>query len=163
MNQPSEPSHPGNPDQQPYSSAPPPEEEKSAWAIGCGGLEVFTGLVILGLLMLAAIPLFTPSTRDARLVEGEYMMSSLRISALAAYEKMGTPPRTLTGSLEEGGAEVEPPMLLGQYYHAEDRIGAPQQGYGKLTANPTPDHSRKRTGTMTFSWDTSVTEIEWKR
>jgi type II secretory pathway pseudopilin PulG len=160
MNQHDNPHHPGNPDHQPdvqpYSDLPPQKERMSCWVIGCVGLSV-----VFSLLIVAAIPLITSGTRGARQAEGESIMGVLRNSARVAYRRAGTPPRTLTGSLEEGGAGVEPDRLQGRYYQVEDRIGAPQQGYGKLTANPTPDHSDQPTGTMTFSWDTGVTELTW--
>jgi type II secretory pathway pseudopilin PulG len=161
MNQHDNPHHPGNPDHQSYSDFPPQKERMSCWAVGCIGL--FAAFILLGLLYVAVVPYFTSGVRDAKQLEGKYMMKALRNSALAAYEKMGTPPRTLTGSLEEGGAEVETTMLWGKYYYIEDRIGAPRDGYGSLTANPKSTASGEPIGTMTFSWDTGESEIEWSR
>jgi hypothetical protein len=171
MNQPSEPHSPGNPDHQsdlqPYTPPPPPEKGFPRWVlglIGCGWvLSILLGAGIVVVAFFTVIISITSGTQDPSQSEGAMLMGSLRNWARVAYEQTGTPPHTLTGSLEEGGAGVEPDRLQGRYYQVEDRISTPRQGYGSLTASPTPDYSRNPTGTITFSWDTGESEYEWSR
>ena len=54
-------------------------------------IELLIVVVIVGILALAAIPLITSNTRDARRAEGEQLLGSARDSARVEYAKSGAP------------------------------------------------------------------------
>lgn len=172
-NEPSPPQQPAGygapPPQQPHYGAPPygqyyppPKKGMPGWAwalIGCGGLlAVF---FIVGVLALAAIPLITTNTRDARRAEGEQLMAWMRNQAKVAYARMGTTPKTLMGDYDQGGSNVDPSQLQGTYFSVRDSIGAPSESHGELVCDPLQSPT-DGTGRMNFSWDDFGYDIRWE-
>jgi type II secretory pathway pseudopilin PulG len=150
----------GQPYQQQYY--PPPKKGMPGWAwalIGCGGL--FVVFIIVGILALAAIPLITANTRDARRAEGEHLMGSMRNHARVAYARTDTPPRTLMGDYDQGGSNVAPADLHGMYYSVRNSIGAPSDSRGELVCDPQESGS-DGIGRMNFSWYDSAYDIRWE-
>jgi hypothetical protein len=140
---------------------PPQKSGMPTWGwvlIGCGGL--FAVFLIVGILALAAIPLITTNTREARQAEGEQLLTSMRNRARVAYSRTSRPPVTLTGDASVGGAGMDYHELQGVYYTARDTIGAPSSSEGELYCDPI--HSGDGSGTMRFSWLDSRYMITWQ-
>lgn len=162
---------PNNPEQQPpaqYGALPqpgqqwppqyyaPPKRGMPGWAwvlIGCGGL--FVVFIIVGILALAAIPLITSNTRDARRAEGEQLMGSMRNHARVAYSKYGQP----FDSLADAGITEDD--RLGRYYAVNDEIGLEIPIHGEITCTPL-ESSTDGNGNMLFEWDSSAYQIHWE-
>jgi type II secretory pathway pseudopilin PulG len=168
MNQPGNQGHPDIPQGyaphagMQYPQAYPPQKQGIpgwGWAlIGCGGL--FVVFMIVSVLALAAIPLITSNTRDARMSEAEHLLGSARNLARVRYSKFGEPPHSLTGPYDRGGADVPEYELQGMYYQVEDRVTTPYPGYGGLTATPHYAGSDP-TARMEFSWNTGESDLAW--
>jgi prepilin-type N-terminal cleavage/methylation domain-containing protein len=83
-------------------------------------IELLIVVVIVGILALAAIPLITANTRDARRSEGEQMLGSVKNQGKVAYAKLGTnKPSSIVGQLgttPPTGWNVELTQLTGKYY-----------------------------------------------
>jgi hypothetical protein len=83
---------------------PPRKRGMPGWAIALIVVGVLF-FFIIPILALAAIPLITSNTRDARRAEGEQMLGSFTGLVRVAYAKQGTHTgiRTLTGDMRYGG------------------------------------------------------------
>lgn len=137
---------------------PPPKKGMPGWAIALIVVAVFM-FVVLPILALAAIPLITTNTSEARQAEGEHMLGSAKNMARVAYAKTGRVPMRLTGTIEMGGADMAPIELDGKYYRVEDRVGAPSSSEGELYATPkNPD----KTGTLRFQYAGGEGKFSWK-
>lgn len=129
-----------------------------AWALIIGGVFLF---LILPIMALAAIPLVTSNTSEAKQAEGEQLMGSLKNSARVVYAKTGIEPTRLTGPIGRGGAGcgVSPMELDGQYYRVEDRIHKPMAGTGELYAKPV---TRGKEGTLRFQYNGGEGKFTWR-
>lgn len=117
-------------------------------------IELLIVVVIVGILALAAIPLITSNTRDARRSEGEQMMGSMKSQARVAYSKTGAAPATLTVC---GVAAAE---RTGKYYTVADAIAAGQGGYAaRVTANPVT--ASDGVGNLDFNWSGGDGAFTW--
>lgn len=153
------PPPPGQPWPQQYY--PPPKQGMPGWAwvlIGCGGLAVV--FIIVGILALAAIPLVTSNTRDARRAEGEQMMGTARNQARVAYSRTGRPVMTLTGDAQMGGAGVSAHDLIGRYYTVNDAIRSLGSDQAELSC--VPNQSTDGVGRTRFSWNQGGYDIRWE-
>ncbi len=154
---------PGMPPYPPqYQQYPPQKRGMPGWAwvliiLGVG----FAMLMVVGILALAAIPLITSNTSEARRAEGEYLLSALRNRARVAYLRTGNAPLRLTGPSDGVGCDVSRHELTGQYYEVEDRVGAPNDTHGELYASPLQTSTDGR-GTMTFHWQTGDATVSWQ-
>lgn len=119
-------------------------------------IELLIVVVIVGILALAAIPLITSNTRDARRAEGEQLLGSARDFCRVEYSKTSTVPANLNGA----GAGA----FTGKYY-AIDQSAAPGSGTGSynasLQAAPVATGSTDGTGTMYFIWASGNSSISW--
>lgn len=86
-------------------------------------IELLIVVVIVGILALAAIPLITANTRDARRAEGEQQLGSMKGQARVAFAKTGAVPSTLTDTYENGGCNVDAAELTGKYFAVDDSVG----------------------------------------
>lgn len=144
---------PGYP-QQGYQMGPPPKKRIPGWAIA---LIVVAGVFLflfISILALAAIPLITTNTHDARRAEGEQLMSSAMNQARVQYARTAEPALTLT---ECGMSSVE---RRGKYFIVDDPIGN-SGDYGVITCQPTRTDSDGR-GRLTFSWTRGDTQVSWE-
>jgi prepilin-type N-terminal cleavage/methylation domain-containing protein len=124
-------------------------------------IELLIVVVIVGILALAAIPLITSNTRDARRAEGEQLLGSTRNQARVAFARLGD---GLTGKLTDtyavGGANIQPTELVGQYFGVVDATldGASQTQV--LQADPglgNNGNDGDGVGVMEFVWATGAT------
>jgi type II secretory pathway pseudopilin PulG len=153
----------------PYPQYPPPKKGLPwwAWLLIVGGIG-FVCLMILGILALAAVPLITSNTRDARRSEGEQMLGSMRNQAKVAYAASRFPPVRLTGSRADGGCMVPPDQLAGKYFKVADQVGAPSASEGSLHASPNTTPPGQGVGSdgqgeLTFPWQGRMGEqIVWR-
>lgn len=130
-------------------------------------IELLIVVVIVGILALAAIPLITANTRDARRSEGEQQLGSMKGQARVAFAKVGTAPATLTGAmtLAGKGSGVNANELIGKYFAISDTIGVVSAG---VTANLTTTGTGASanvtgdgTGVLAFSWAGGDGTITW--
>lgn len=171
---------PGYPQQQPQHGQPPayqqpgspygmqpmpyyPPQKKGmpawAWVLIVGG--VLFAFLIVAILALAAIPLITSNTRDARRAEGEQMMQSAMGQARIAFAKTNFPPGRLTGSTDMGGADISPMELEGKYYRVDDAVGGDEEA-GELRCSPVSTPSDGN-GMLEFRWTDGQGKITWGR
>lgn len=135
--------------QMPYY--PQPRKGFPTWAI----VLIVVGVVfvfIVPIMALAAIPLITTNTHEARRAEGEQLMGSLKGLARVTYAKLGRHQdiQTLTGPVGAGGCGASPMELAGRYYSVDDRVLATQRG-AKLTARPNIG-TNGGNGYLEFDW-----------
>ena len=114
-------------------------------------IELLIVVVIVGILALAAIPLITANTRDARRSEGEQQLGSMKNQARVAFAKTGKVPATLTGSIDATGSGVAAAELIGKYFQVTDAIAGTAAAC-KMTATPAPTGTATDgTCTLTFA------------
>lgn len=118
-------------------------------------IELLIVVVIVGILALAAIPLITSNTRDARRAEGEQLMGSARDFSRVEYSKAGVAPANLAGA----GTNA----FKGKYYTVDQTAGPAASGVAgydvKLQATPTS--ATDGTGTIHFVWTSGNSSIQW--
>jgi hypothetical protein len=137
-----------------------PQQQKQgmpAWAwvlIICG---VGFAVLIVGILALAAIPLITSNTRDARRAEGEHLMGSARGVARVEYSKTAQPPLRFS-QITSGSFSMHD--LQGKYFHVDDAIGSKPGDRGEITCTPQQSPKDGR-GRMEFSWQDGNSQIFW--
>ncbi len=113
-------------------------------------IELLIVVVIVGILALAAIPLITANTRDARRSEGEQLLGSMKNRVKVAYTKTGALAAQLTGEMggTTNGCGVQSSELVGKYFSVTDSVG------GDLTAatltTTAPSTAADGQGTLTF-------------
>lgn len=148
--------------QAPYPMPYPPRKSGfPTWAIVL--ICAVVGLPILMILLLAAIPLFTSNSSEARRIEAESMLGTLKGEARVAFAKSGFPPTSLTAPYEGGGAGVPFAELQGKYFNVDDEIGMGGPGYGDsgiLTAHGI--NVADGTCTHKFRWEGGNGTFSWK-
>jgi len=122
-------------------------------------IELLIVVVIVGILALAAIPLITSNTRDARRSEGEQMMGSMKGQARVAFAKNGAAPTTLVGPIDTGGSGVSAGELTGQYYTVTDAVAAGTGFDASISA--TANNGTDGTGTHNFDWAGGNGDFVW--
>lgn len=144
--------------QQGYQMGPPqyyPPQKKGmpGWAIALIVGAVFM-FVVLPILALAAIPLITTNTSDARRAEGEQLMFSARNRARLAFARNSEIPVSFTA------AGVPRDMLEGHYYRVDDRIGGTST-QGEITCSPVQSPADGH-GRLSFNWtDGGGEQVHW--
>lgn len=128
-------------------------------------IELLIVVVIVGILALAAIPLITANTRDARRAEGEQMCGSLKNQARVAFAKAGT-VTTLTGAIDAGGSNVDSAELVGKYFEAQDGVGGGATAVSGRTIVVDPNTaaggvSSDGSGTLTFTMSGGDGTFAW--
>jgi prepilin-type N-terminal cleavage/methylation domain-containing protein len=114
-------------------------------------IELLIVVVIVGILALAAIPLITSNTRDARRAEGEQLLGSARDATRVQYSKNGTAPATISSFQTLAGFE-------GKYFKIVDTITATATT-GAISTNA--GAGSDGTGTITFQWASGQSTIVW--
>lgn len=116
-------------------------------------IELLIVVVIVGILALAAIPLITSNTRDARRAEGEQLLGSARDAARVEYSKTNTDTAVLAALAADATA------FTGSYFTVGTGAwGTAAAGYDRaLATNTTADG----TGTISFLWSSGSSTIIW--
>lgn len=117
-------------------------------------IELLIVVVIVGILALAAIPLITANTRDARRSEGEQILGSMKGQARVAYAKLNSAPATLTAA---GVASAE---RTGKYFTVGDGITSTTTT-GSLTATALAANSSDGSCTHLFNWSGGDGSFAW--
>jgi prepilin-type N-terminal cleavage/methylation domain-containing protein len=115
-------------------------------------IELLIVVVIVGILALAAIPLITANTRDARRSEGEQMLGSVKNQGKIAYAKHGTATiMTLVGDITDNtGWGCTALQLVGKYYTVVDPATGPAP---TVVVTATANNGTDGTATGTFNFD----------
>lgn len=97
-----------------YPYYPPQKRGLPGWAWGLiiGGIVLF---LIVPVMAVAAIPLMTSNTRDARRAEGEQLLNSARDASRVHYAKTGYAPARLSDF-------TDPYLFEGLYFAVDDNI-----------------------------------------
>lgn len=117
-------------------------------------IELLIVVVIVGILALAAIPLITSNTRDARRSEGEQILGSMKGQARVAFAETNSSPGTLTNA---GVASAE---RTGKYFTVGDTIGG-SGATGTLTATALSANAADGSCTHTFDWAGGAGSFSW--
>jgi hypothetical protein len=154
------------PPQGPYPGmAPPyyqPQPKKGfpVWAIVL--IVIVCMLPVCGIFGLAAIPLITTNTRDARRSEGEQLLGSMKMRVKVAHARLNVVPPQFTGAIGEGGCGVNPTDLEGKYYRVRDSIEG-NKDRARIMCDPTGQGGADGTGQLDFSITNPTTDlITWK-
>lgn len=124
-------------------------------------IELLIVVVIVGILALAAIPLITSNTRDARRAEGEQILGSMKGQVRVAYAKLGssTGITKLTGAIGTGGCGVVNSERTGKYFTVPDAVTTATANFTMTaTANGT---STDGTCTLTCNWGGGDGTFSW--
>lgn len=113
-------------------------------------IELLIVVVIVGILALAAIPLITSNTRDARRAEGEQLMGAARDHLRVQYSKTGSATGP-TVNLASAGVNA----FQGEYYDVNV--------YTPATPSVTADAlgSGDTDGLMSWLWGSGNSSISW--
>jgi prepilin-type N-terminal cleavage/methylation domain-containing protein len=118
-------------------------------------VEVLIVVIIVGILSLAAMPLITNNTRDARRAEGEQMMGCARDYCRAEYSKTGNAADVTAGFT----AQAASGNFTGEYFavatYSETSSVAGMDA--SVQTNAAPDG----TGTLDFSWESGKSQFTW--
>ena len=115
-------------------------------------IELLIVVVIVGILALAAIPLITSNTRDARRAEGTQLMQSARDYARVEYSKAGE-WSTLAG--DNFDDQMDSDQWTGNYYEVTAITTPAVDATITATANNADDGD----GTLTFQWASGESSI----
>ncbi|MEZ5992524.1 MAG: prepilin-type N-terminal cleavage/methylation domain-containing protein [Planctomycetota bacterium] len=120
-------------------------------------IELLIVVVIVGILALAAIPLITSNTRDARRAEGEQLLGSARDALRVEYSKTNTAPATPFAP-----ASMTQTNFTGSYFKVDAAYGTAAGGFDQAVkavgiAAGNPDG----VGTMSFLWSSGNSTITW--
>ena len=111
-------------------------------------IELLIVVVIVGILALAAIPLITSNTRDARRAEGEQLLGAARDYCRVEYSKTNDAAKVALSGAGTGA-------FSGSYFNVTTYSGTANGG--SVNTNTTSDG----TGTMTFQWGSGSSAITW--
>jgi type IV pilus assembly protein PilA len=112
-------------------------------------IELLIVVVIVGILALAAIPLITANTRDARRSEAESSMGAARNQLRAEFSRTNSAPANLAAA----GITTDP--IVTQYWSIAYTSGDADQ----LTA--TAEGHTDVNGVMSWNWETGVSSVDW--
>ncbi len=129
-------------------------------------IELLIVVVIVGILALAAIPLITANTRDARRSEGEQLLGSMKNRVKVAYTKLGDTnfPTQLTGEMDAAtrGCGVQTAELSGKYFNVDPGVTGDATSFVLVTTTGTAGVASDLNATGTFSLTTpSGDSIVW--
>ena len=119
-------------------------------------IELLIVVVIVGILALAAIPLITSNTRDARRAEGEQLLGSARDALRVEYSKTNTAPASVfaPASLSVGN-------FTGSYFKVNDAYGTAAGGFNVGIEAVNVTGTADGTGTMSFKWSSGESTLSW--
>lgn len=113
-------------------------------------IELLIVVVIVGILALAAIPLITSNTRDARRAEGEQLMGAARDFCRVTYSKTGSAANVSAPFT----AEVATGAFDGEYFEVQTYVPATPQLNATSTGTDTA-------GNITWQWASGNSAIAW--
>jgi prepilin-type N-terminal cleavage/methylation domain-containing protein len=116
-------------------------------------VEILIVVIIVGILSLAAIPLVTSNTRDARRSEGEQMLGASRDFCRTEYAKTGN---TADVSIAFT-AQVATGDWTGEYFNVTTFNPASAVYDANVQTNATADGQ----GTLDFAWDSGQSQFTW--
>jgi len=126
--------YPQQPGMQPVPYFGPPQKKGfPTWAVLL--IVVVCMFPVCGFVGLAAIPLITVNTRDARRIEGEELLVAMKNRVKVAYARTMSRPSTLTGDFDMGGCEVNQSEMEGLYFRVRDSV-AHSGPNARLSCNP---------------------------
>ncbi|MEZ5993983.1 MAG: hypothetical protein R3E76_16740 [Planctomycetota bacterium] len=151
---------PGGPQygMQQYPYYPPPKKGMPGWAIALiiGGVALF----ILPIFALAAIPLITSNTGEARQAEGEQLLGSARDYLRIEYSRYGNDREAFAAfaNYHRNG------VFDGTYYRVDPRpTTINNAGFNvQITCSPTPASSGGKQGQMQFAWASGEYRTTWR-
>ena len=118
-------------------------------------IELLIVVVMVGILALAAIPIVTSNTVDARRSEGEQMLGAARDICRAEFARSGSSATVLT----EFNSQVSTGGLDGKYFSvttfSDTSSVASMDAY--VRTNATSDG----TGTLDFAWESGRAAFTW--
>ncbi|MEZ5992553.1 MAG: type II secretion system protein [Planctomycetota bacterium] len=118
-------------------------------------IELLIVVVIIGILALAAIPLFENNSRDARRAEGERLLGAARDFCRAEYSKTNDPSSVAAGfTTQQGNGAFD-----GHYYDVD--TFATSSSVGGMDAHVATDSGVDGTGTMDFAWASGKSSVSW--
>lgn len=138
---------------------PPQKKGFPVWAIVLIVLALF--IPVVGCLALAAIPLITVNSSEARRAEGEQLLEMSRNLARRGYARLATAPVDFTSPIESGGCGVAPETLTGKFFQVRDRIQSVTPERATIVADPIQNLT-DGTGHLSFDWFGGDRELTWK-
>lgn len=116
-------------------------------------IELLIVVVIVGILALAAIPLITSNTRDARRAEGTQLLGAARDYCRVEYSKTGVAPADMSGA----GAGA----FVGEYYGIASTVAPGVAGTNTPggTVVATAVTASDLNGTIDFAWGSGASDI----
>ncbi|MCA8935346.1 MAG: prepilin-type N-terminal cleavage/methylation domain-containing protein [Planctomycetes bacterium] len=119
-------------------------------------IELLIVVVIVGILALAAIPLITSNTRDARRAEGEQLLGSARDALRVEYSKTNTAPASVFAP-----ASMTAANFVGSYFKVNDAYGTAAGSFNVGITAQNVTGTADGTGTMSFYWTSGESTIAW--
>ncbi|MBE7492835.1 MAG: prepilin-type N-terminal cleavage/methylation domain-containing protein [Planctomycetes bacterium] len=126
-------------------------------------IELLIVVVIVGILALAAIPLITSNTRDARRAEGEQILGSMKGQVRVAYAKLGghTNISQLTGAIGTGGCGVLAAEMTGKYFNVTDSVSNKTNTGATLVATAQAGNASDGAAVLAFNWGGGDGSFTW--
>lgn len=118
-------------------------------------IELLIVVVIVGILALAAIPLFENNSRDARRSEADRLLGAARDYCRAEYAKTNNP-----ADVSAGFATQQATGAFDGHYYDVDTFATSSTVAG-MEASLTTDTGVDGTGTMDFAWNSGVSTLTW--
>jgi prepilin-type N-terminal cleavage/methylation domain-containing protein len=116
-------------------------------------VEILIVVIIVGILSLAAIPLMTNNTRDARRAEAEQLMGAARDFCRCEYAKTGD-----SSSVQAGFTfQVGQGNFNGEYFD----VTTFNDSSGVLDASVQTDTTADGQGTLDFEWESGQSQFSW--
>ncbi len=115
-------------------------------------IELLIVVVIVGILALAAIPLITSNTEEARMAEGRSMLGGMRNQARAGYSRTGSIPADLAA------CGVTANQLIGEFYTVLNDFGAVGAFDVSVGARP-PAGGNDPDLDLSFNWEDGRSEF----
>jgi prepilin-type N-terminal cleavage/methylation domain-containing protein len=118
-------------------------------------VEILIVVIIVGILSLAALPLITNNTRDARRAEAEQLMGAARDYCRGEYSKTGSATDVTAAFAAQSGAG----SFSGEYFSVT--TFSDTSGVGGMDANVQTDAAPDGTGTLDFAWESGRSQFTW--
>ncbi len=109
-------------------------------------IELLIVVVIVGILALAAIPLITENTRDARRAETESAAGSIKTQLRAVFAKSGAPTAAVALPIVQAGA-------VGEFTNGGTVTGAPTEASTVFTLQCDASGAGTGDGTLTSTFN----------
>lgn len=116
-------------------------------------VEILIVVIIVGILSLAAIPILTNSTRDARRAEAEQLMGAARDYCRMEYAKTGDTTNVQSGF----NFQIGQGNFSGEYFN----VTTFSDTSSVLDAHVQTDTTDDGQGTLDFAWESGQSEFSW--